>query len=296
MARFTKNGTDIFDIDDSEDSLAAARAKGYRPLITVTKNGKDTFDLDADDTDSVKAAFKKGYSTIESANNVAQSRKDAQKGIGKLESFGQGVASAGTFGFDDEISAALAPGSYDDNIEIMRRMKSDREEANPKTNFAGNLVGSIAVPGLGAAKATSTLGRIGTGAAIGAAQGGIQGIGDSEAKDLSDNLLDGVTGAVVGGTLGGLTGGLLRPKQVAGEVVNAGSEALDNVKGPLSSMSQAFKQGAKDTKELPIVGDLPVIGSGPAQLFGGIKGAIGEGIEYRRAAKELGDLKAQPWP
>ncbi len=296
MARFTKNGTDIFEIDDSEDSLVAARTKGYRPLITVTKDGKSTFDLDADDTDSVQAAFKKGYSEVEAYKNLGQSRAESQKNIGKLESFGQGVASAGSFGFDDELSALVAPGKYDDNIETMRSMKANREAANPMTNLAGNLVGGVAVPGLGAAKATSTIGRIGVGAGVGASQGGIQGLGDSEAESLGGYAKDVAQGALLGGTLGAVTGGLIRPKQAVSEVVDAGSRAVDSAKGPLSSMGAAFKQGAREAKEVPILGDLPIVGSAPAQFIGGTKAALAEGMEYRRASKELNELKAQPWP
>lgn len=289
--KVTKGGN-TFEIDDSEDSLEAARAKGYKPLITVTKNGKDTFDLDADDAESVKAAFNKGYKEINAFNNLEASRKEGRKDIGKLESFGQGVASAATFGFDDELSAMLAPGKYDENIETIRRMKKNREEANPISNFAGNVVGGAAIPGMGAAKAATTLGRAGIGAGIGAVQGGIQGVGDSEAQDASGVLADAGMGALTGGAIGGLTGGLVRPKATAREIADVGKKVADvatEVPGVTKTLARGFKEGAKSVEDIGY-------GTGAIKTFQGVKGAAQEILEQKKAVRELAEAAGQPWP
>lgn len=99
---------------------------------------------------------------------------------------------------------ALAPGTfgkeggkqYDKRVTEARAYTKALEKAHPYATLAGNVAGGLAQAaapiGL-AAQGTSLLGKVGLGAAAGAATGGFAGLGDQDAT----------TGALVGGVVGG---------------------------------------------------------------------------------------------
>lgn len=159
--------------------------------------------------------------------------------IGKGESFGRGMVSGGTLGFDDEIgglSGAAVQGvnaayrtlsgqdpsawsdldladEYAQARDEVRADKAAAEEANPWTYGAGSLVGgavTTAAPGIAALsavpKGAGTLTKMAVGARSGAATGALAGAGASEA-DLTEGDVEGVArdtlrGAEMGGGVG----------------------------------------------------------------------------------------------
>jgi hypothetical protein len=143
-----------------------------------------------------------------------------QEGPSGLEQAAQGFIDTMTFGYGDEIEAYLrsktgigttADGSYEQELAEVRK----RQEGGLLSPYGAGLIPSLVVPGAGAAKAiqgaTTGLGKIGTGAAIGAGQGALAGSGFAEEGER-------VEGAVVGGALGagvgvaaGTLGDIARP-------------------------------------------------------------------------------------
>lgn len=291
MVKVIRDGK-TFEIDDSEDSLSAAKAKGYSPLLTVTKNGKETFDLNADDTDSVNAAFKKGYMEVDAFKHGQQPKAERSPILSAI----QGAASSMAFGLDDEIggfATAAAKGltgngfDYEAERDKIRASKKELEEANPLSYLGGGLAAGLIAPGGAAAKVgTGLLERVGVGAVTGAAQGGISGYGDSDAKDFSGQLADAAKGAAIGGTLGGTIGGVIKPRALSGEVSGFAKDVGDSVSPYVKGASKAFKEGAEDAKKIPILGDLPVVGSAPAQAIGGLKAAAKELFSTKAAISE----------
>lgn len=254
--KVTKNGTDIFDIEDSEDSLQAARAKGYKPLITVTKNGTDTFDLDADDTESVRAAFDKGYMEMGAfQNKAAQPKREFNKATSAL----QGAAETASIGFDDEVGGAFTsvaknlgayaglsePTTYEVERDKIRDSKKALQEANPMSYLGGSLVAGVAIPAGGAAKAGGGLAaRVASGATIGGSQGAIQGYGNSDEDTLGGQLQDTAVGGGLGAILGGAGGALTKSKAIKDGVADAAVGAKELLTSDKAKyVAKAFGKG-----------------------------------------------------
>jgi hypothetical protein len=130
--------------------------------------------------------------------------------VGYGESALRGVAQGASFGFADEITAALEAAltdkSYEQARDESRANYKAAEEANPLTYNAANIAGGVGtafVPGLNAAK----LGSAGARIAAGAAAGGAYGLGGSEADltkgDVAGAARDTLTGAALGGAVSG---------------------------------------------------------------------------------------------
>lgn len=185
--RVTKNGSEIFDIDDSKDSVSAAAAKGYIPVIEMTKDGSSYHDVMGTE-DSIMAAIGKGY-------KVKEAPKEAPS---KLESFVRGAVDTASLGYDDEFGAAVVAPFKDETYQELRdKIRSDKNnarESNPKSYLAGNVVGgvasAVAIPGASTIKGAATLGAV-------------QGLGESNA-DLTEGefgqaAIDSAKGAAIGG-------------------------------------------------------------------------------------------------
>jgi hypothetical protein len=134
-------------------------------------------------------------------------------------------AQGGTFGFQDELQAALGagldvlggniqPGGFGDQYRFLRdQERRDQERfaaANPKTNLALQVAGGAAIP-VGAAGNAARAGTLGWGtlAKTGAKLGAVAGLGTSEAEltdptgsNLAAAALDTGVGAGVGAGLG----------------------------------------------------------------------------------------------
>ena len=132
----------------------------------------------------------------------------------QLESGLRGAAQGLTFGFADEISGGVQAlfsdspfmDAYRKHRDESREEFKAAQEANPKSYFAGELVGGMAVPlpGAAALKTGSTLAKVGKGAAMGAGFGAASAAGSTEESLTSkEGLKDVATGATVGGVIGG---------------------------------------------------------------------------------------------
>ncbi|TQX88447.1 MULTISPECIES: hypothetical protein [unclassified Rhizobium] len=140
---------------------------------------------------------------------------------GSIDAFGRGIVNAATFGFGDEIGAAVDaagshlpwrdPKTYDQALADGRNSDKAVAAAHPVSNIAGNVAGAVgagtglARSGLSltarAADAGAGIGRTTLASAIdGGIAGGVQGFGQGEG---TDNRLHGaMTGAESGGALG----------------------------------------------------------------------------------------------
>lgn len=153
---------------------------------------------------------------------------------GALGAAALGAQDTASFGFGDELGAALgasseylaskitgAPArSYSELLAAMRNQDERASEENPGSYLAGQVAGGVGQGvglaraglslGANAARAGGSLGRVaGASAADGMAIGALQGAGSGE--DTAER----VSGAVNGGVLGGLLGGAA-PYAVAG--------------------------------------------------------------------------------
>lgn len=124
-------------------------------------------------------------------------------------------AHGATFGFADEIVGgllALHPRiDYDNAVNYLRQEVDDAREFYPKTALAGEVGGSIAMPGKAAAsfinKGATTGARMARGAIAGGTSGAVYGFGSGEggAGERAVNALGmGAAGALGGGALVGL--------------------------------------------------------------------------------------------
>ena len=152
-----------------------------------------------------------------------------------------------TFGFSDEIGAAMAAGmataidgadfteAYDDIIGNIRGEQEQFREENPALSTAAQVVGGLTSGGVGLAKAipkvASTTGKVATGIAVGAAEGGLAGAGTADGEDLSESI---AKGATIGGVLGGAVG-------VAGAAFTKHSEFKQQLTDLFTSDKQNIK-------------------------------------------------------
>ncbi len=151
---------------------------------------------------------------------------DENGAIQTLQDLLRGGAQGATFSFADELTGAGEAGLdvlkdptklkqmlelYEQHRDESRQNFKAARERSPYATFAGEMLGGLAVPGIGAAKAgltgAKTVGQAALqGAKVGAAGGALYGAGSSEADVLSgDFVQDVATGGVIGGALGGAT-------------------------------------------------------------------------------------------
>jgi hypothetical protein len=186
------------------------------PTYEVEVNGKP-FEVEAPDEQGVMLAIKQ----IQSQPNTAPS----QFAGGMAGSAALGAADTASFGFGDELGAALGstseklasyitgdkPRSYDELLTKIRDQDKRAKEANPGSYLTGQVAGGVAsavgASGAGLSIAgrlapnAGLLARVGAGAAEGALMGGTYGFGSGQGT--TDRLEQGGLNAVIGGAAGG---------------------------------------------------------------------------------------------
>lgn len=125
------------------------------------------------------------------------------------QDYARSIAQGATFGFGDEIEAAITamiPGGegYDDRVKRVRSELKSWQEANPGTALTTELAGAIipAILTFGSGAAVSGGGALARGARlakVGAAEGGLAGVGYSNAESLRE-----ATGGLIGGAATGM--------------------------------------------------------------------------------------------
>lgn len=140
---------------------------------------------------------------------------EAGRDVTMTESALRGVAQGFTFGFADEIAggwdALTSDKTYEQGRDESRAAFDAAQKANPKTYFAGELAGGLAVPipGAGAAKGATMAARLAKASLTGAGMGAAYGLGSSEGTTAGEMLRDTLTGGafgLAGGTVGGAIG------------------------------------------------------------------------------------------
>lgn len=179
---------------------------------------------------------------------------------GKLESLLRGIKQSATLNFGDELTGGVesALGSlgvvpdktYDQAVGEARANDAAAEHANPLTFGAGELAGGLGtalIPGLGAVKGLSTMGKVAHAAKLGAGLGAISGVGASEDKDIGD--------AAKGALLGGLGGGIV---QSVGSLASKGAatvgRALSSSVHPETQLGLALGATAKELDPSTLAG------------------------------------------
>lgn len=136
--------------------------------------------------------------------------------LGPTASLGIGGLQGATFNTGDEIygalrgaGAALVPGGQgfsEAYAEGRDEVRDAYNRADPNYRLAGELMGAVATPGMGAAgfiaRGAGALAKTGRAAAVGAGQGAAAGFGAGD-SGLADRFLSAGEGAAVGGALGG---------------------------------------------------------------------------------------------
>lgn len=130
----------------------------------------------------------------------------AQSRIGSATA---GLVKGGTFGFSDEIVAGLSSLSpnitYKDSITQQRAMQDAAQQENPKTFFAGEIVGAGVTGGAGVARQGAAKVTLGGVAKSGALAGGAYGAGTAEG-----NILERSDDAAIGAALGAVFAPLVK--------------------------------------------------------------------------------------
>lgn len=249
---------------------------------------------DAETIRSVMQKFSGGGSKPQ-----AQQQAPQEPAMGRFESLRRGAAQGLTFGFRDELYGGLkgaydyatGAGSFGDSYakarDESRALDTQAQQSNPGTYLAGEVVGSLPVPGALAKAGISPMAKVaGEGlkarslaaAKEGVAYGALYGAGKGEGVEgtTEGTITGGIGGGLVGGALpavGDAVGGLYRgvtqpvramtnPKQVAAEKM-AEAMARDNATGT-STVGQAM--GRADQR---LVKNAPMEGGAMAADFGG---------------------------
>lgn len=173
-----------------------------------------------------------------------------RKAISMGGSFISGAAEGASFGFQDEIAATIGsllalPVSqargvlndnydakslgelYDKNFARTRQITKDAEMANPEGFIAGDIVGSVAIPGGTAIKSGAKGIQLAkTGGRLGFGSGVLNATGRSEAELGSQELLsDALQGGGFGTAMGAVAGPLFQ------QIGKVGNKAVDSVRG-----------------------------------------------------------------
>lgn len=156
----------------------------------------------------------------------------------------RGAADFATFGLADEAAAWLASktgiggqaGDYEGNLQQQRAIDTYDAQNHPVARGVGQVAGALAVP-LGAVSAPTMMGRIGQGAALGAATGGAYGFGSGEGG-IADRGQQAMYGARVGALLGGAA-----PPIISG--VQAGARAVGRAVGPIRGFANPEQEAGR---------------------------------------------------
>lgn len=153
------------------------------------------------------------------ANGVAPDNPQEDPSVSLVGGTVRSLAQGATFGFADEITAALrsigSDLSYEDLRDEERQKLADFREAYPGVALTSEIVGGLLVPGLGV---TGGLGKLGVKggqigwkglAGVGAAEGGLYGLGASEQNIVGEDASP--VGAAIDTGIGAVTGGVTAP-------------------------------------------------------------------------------------
>jgi hypothetical protein len=194
-----------------------------------------------------KRALEVGQAMPEAPDRIAQAFDVAARGpegAGQGQSFLEGVGDAASFGFGDEVGAAMdlpvsslfsgksgnpnTPSAYDINLARRRQSLEHAQQQNPLTTLGGQVAGAVGggvlAPGLGGVGVAARGAGLGTrllyGAGTGAVQGGLYGAGSGETPQ--ERLTGAESGAAIGAGLGAAAPVAVRGIQAAaGGVRNA---------------------------------------------------------------------------
>ncbi|MGI9494206.1 MAG: hypothetical protein ACR2QF_17585 [Geminicoccaceae bacterium] len=164
--------------------------------------------------------------------------------LGLVESFGQGAAQGLTLGFADELyglGAGLIPGGQN-REEATKAARARLARADPRAALAGELAGSLVIPGGAARTGASLLARAGRGALAGAGQGAVGGFGRAEGG-VEERLPAAGVGGALGAGLGG-AGAAVAPAIAQGAQRLAGSAPVTAVQKLLGTLERGDDVGA----------------------------------------------------
>jgi hypothetical protein len=134
-----------------------------------------------------------------------------------FESGIRGAAQGASFGFADEIQAALqsavTPEDYETVVARIRDQYKSAEAANPGTYFTGNIAGGLVIPGLGTAGLVGKGAKLGKQLATAVGSGALTSVGVSESSDAKELVKEGIIGAGIGLGTAGLVGGVSKLAQ-----------------------------------------------------------------------------------
>ncbi len=186
---------------------------------------------------ALAAAAKKKRSATGSAPTAPPQQSPSD--VGSAGAFMSKLAPGMSFGFADEIAAGIGSmfedRSYDEILSGLRKQDAAISEKYPKASIAGEIVGAVAVPGVGGAKlvgqAPTLATKIGTGAATGATTGGTYNFGTGEGG-FGARMENAKDGALFGAGLGALA-------PAVGGMVQAGVQRLANSKAAKTALAKA---------------------------------------------------------
>jgi hypothetical protein len=182
--------------------------------------------------------------------------------------FGRAVSNAATFGMANRAKAYIetlkegGPGTYDASLEDQVKRSEQARERSPYASVAGDVYGSLAIPGFGAEAAAARLGGglLARGVAYGgtgALTGALQGAGGTYTGNPSDYLENAGVGAAIGAPLGAVGGAMFgaRPRVSAAETPSAARLATERTGAydhleqlPARYQRPAFAQRADDVE------------------------------------------------
>ena len=150
------------------------------------------------------------------------------------KTFAHKAGQGATFGFSDELYAALKSGSisgeeYEKIRDNYRKELKKMEEANPNAALAGDIVGGVATGLLVPWGSAGAIGKLGTVAAIGAAEGGLAGAGYSDDESIAEIAKDSAVGAGLGAAGGAVVKGLSKMLSPASRARVAKGEISEEV-------------------------------------------------------------------
>ena len=228
---------------------------------------------------------------------------------GQLESFIRGTAQGATMGFADELTAGaeglLNPRGLPADQRFATPLAESRanyaaaQQANPKTYMGGEIVGGLASAAIPVAGPASLAGKIG----LGAAQGAAAGLGYSEDKASPEGIKSALTGAAIGGAIPGVLGvaGKLLPG-VKGSIVNSPIAGGSRLFGASEESAKTYKNMLQNPElfEAARAGKSAVLDNVDEfykplaqETIATIKSAVGK--EYQTGAETAGTrLAAEP--
>jgi hypothetical protein len=188
-----------------------------------------------------------GGSWLDTAKNVAQTTDDTVRS----------TANAATFGMADRFAGAmegLTTGKgYTAGVDEQVKLSEDARKRSPYASIGGDVAGSLAVPGFGAARLAARYGGGALARALayggtGAATGAVQGAGTTYSGELGDYARNALIGGALGGTLGAAGGAVFGRGPATPRAAAPTSEQLHDAAqanyGALARSQAAYEPGA----------------------------------------------------